>query len=166
MKRLLRSARGVSLAEIMVAVAIVGIVASVGGRLMVSMTRYFQMNRARQEVQRDARTLFGLIGRDLRQAKASSVVIDQESGQPPYSRITFTKSNGRAVRCFQRGRKAYWVDVSTRAVSDNLRYLAFSHRRTEDDDIISIAVTMEKATYQGGTKALQLAIDKVRIMNE
>ena len=31
--------------------------------------------------------------------------------------------------------------------------------------ILSISITFEKATYEGGTKALQMAVEKVRIMN-
>ena len=54
---------------------------------------------------------------------------------------------------------------SSVAITGNLRYIAFTYPRSDDPTIISVAVTMEKATYEGGTKALELSIEKVRIMN-
>ena len=36
---------------------------------------------------------------------------------------------------------------------------------TRGDSLTSVALTMEKTTFQGAYKALELSIEKVRIMN-
>ena len=50
-------------------------------------------------------------------------------------------------------------------VADDLRYIAFTYPKSDDGYIISISVTFERATYEGATKALQMAVEKVRVMN-
>ena len=90
--------RGYSLIELMLVVAIVGSIAMVGPRLMIQMTRFFRQNQARVDIQREARTVFDLMGRNLRQAQASTIVVDQLSGQPPYSRVSFTKRTSPVLR--------------------------------------------------------------------
>jgi prepilin-type N-terminal cleavage/methylation domain-containing protein len=158
--------RGYTLIELMLVVSIIGVVFLIGGGLIVSFTRYFLTSQARQDVQRDARIAFELVSRNLRQAQASSIVIDQLFGQPPYSRITFTKVSGAPIVCYQKDKNLYWVDISTRVISGNLRYLAFAHVRTENDRLVSLAMTLEEDTYERGSKTIQLASDKVRIMND
>jgi len=61
---------------------------------------------------------------------------------------------------YQQGTVLYQVAQSTTAISQNLHYIAFTYPRTDDPTIISVAITMEKATYEGGYKALELSIRK------
>jgi hypothetical protein len=159
----------------MLVVSIVGVVTVMGNRLFVQITRFFRLNQARIEIQRDARTVFNLISRNVRQAYASSVVIDNcsstttpscTSTQPPYSRLTFTKVTGESITYYQDGKYLYQVSTGTKKLTENLRYIAFSHPESAYGDIVSISLTLEKATYQAGTKALQLSVEKVRIMND
>lgn len=165
-----RSARGFTLVETIIVVALIGLLAMVAPRMFLSATRYIRMTRAQFEIQRDSKDAMLLINRALRQAKASSVVVSNEASQPPFSKITFDKfittSTVRTMGFYQQGTTLYEVSQgSTRPVSSNLRYLAFSYPRTDNSYIVSISLTMEKATYQGRSKALQLAVEKVRIMN-
>lgn len=161
-----RSRAGYSLVEVMMAVAIIGIMSLVGPQLLIQTTRFFRQNQARVDIQRDARAVFDLMGRNLRQAQASTVTVDQLSGQPPYSRVTFTKKNGDAIVYYQQGDKLYMVDGGTKALTGNLRYVAFAHPRSDDDNLISVTITLEKATYNIQTKALQLSVEKIRIHND
>lgn len=173
LRRLARSAagrRGVSLTEMMLVVALVGILASLAPKLFIDVTRFIRMSQARHDIQRDSKNIFILINRNLRQAKASTITISQQSGQPPYSKITFDKyltdSTVRTMTFYQQDDKLYQVESgSTRPICDNVRYIAFSYPRTDDDSIVSVSLTLEKATYQGRAKALQLAVEKVRVMN-
>jgi len=156
---------GFTLTELMMVIAILGIVVMGGPKLIVNMVRFYQLHSAKMEIQRDARASLDTINRYLRQAQAASVTIDQVSGKPPYSRITFATVEGQGMSFYQKGSDLYQVAQSTNVISSNLRYIGFTYPRTDDPTIISVAVTMEKATYQGGSKALELSVQKVRVMN-
>lgn len=163
-------AKGYSLIEVIVVVALVGILAMMAPRLFLQVTRYLRMSRAHYEIQRDSKNALLTINRALRQAKASTVTVSSKTGQPPYSWITFDKyvspTSARTVQFYQQGPNLYAVDEGkTRLLCTNLRYIAFTYPRTDDAMILSISVTMEKATYEGRSKALHLAVEKVRVMN-
>ncbi|MBI4051312.1 MAG: prepilin-type N-terminal cleavage/methylation domain-containing protein [Elusimicrobia bacterium] len=159
--------KGYSLIELMMVVAIIGIVASIGPNLMTQTIRFFTLNRARIEIQRDGRTALDNINRNLRQAKATTVTVDQVTNQPPYSRLIFSSVDGRNFIFYQQNKTLYMVEAgSTKPITTNLRYIGFTYPRTDDSKIISVAITLEKDTYSGGTKALQLSVEKVRIMND
>ena len=55
--------------------------------------------------------------------------------------------------------------ISKSILSHNIGYIAFTYPRTDDTSLISVALTTQSRTYKGGLKALQLSIQKVRIMN-
>lgn len=151
--------------ELIMTSAILGLLALMVTPLMIHMVRFYRLNSARVEIQRDARTCLDMINRFLRQASATSVGIDQLTGQPSHSRITFTTYSGKTLTFYQKNNTLYMVDASTVAISKNLRYVAFSYPRSDDPTIISVVVTMEKSTYEGQRKALELSIQKVRVMN-
>ena len=162
-----RARRGTTLIEIMVAVAILGIVFSIGPALLTNVTRFSRLSSARIETQRNARDALNLINQALRQASASSIVVSNEPSQAPFSSISFTTADGRWLKFYQSGTSLSFVqNTSTNTIADGLRYIAFSYPRTDDSDIVSVSVTFQKDTYQGGSKALQMAIEKVRIMND
>ncbi|MFH1725468.1 MAG: type II secretion system protein [Elusimicrobiota bacterium] len=159
-------AYGYTLTEMMAVIAIVGILAMVVPQLFIQVSRFFRQNQARAEIQRDARTVFALIGRNLRQARTTSIIVDQLSGQPPYSRISFKKMDDRVMSFYQEGSQLYQVTGGTKSIAKNLRYLAFTHPRTDDDTLVSVTLTLERATYEGQTKALQLSVEKIRVRND
>jgi prepilin-type N-terminal cleavage/methylation domain-containing protein len=168
--KILRSRAGYSLAEMMIAVAILGILALVGPPMMIGMQNFFLMTSARTETQRDARSCLSEINRFLRQAQASTVIIDSAASQGPYSRITFTLLDGRVMTFSQSGDKLV-QSVKTGGVTSsvtltkNLSYIAFTYPATDDVSIISVALTMSKSIQLGKTKVLELTVQKVRIMN-
>jgi len=159
------SQRGYTLVEVMVSLSILAIMAVIMAPLMKQAQRYFWMHRAKTEIQRDARLSLETVNRFLRQAYAASVVVDQLSGQPSHSRITFTTIQGRTLSFYQRDNTLYQAAGSTSTLSDNLRFIAFSYPRSDDASILSVSMTMEKSTYEGKAKALELSIEKVRVMN-
>ena len=165
-----RFPRGYTLIEVIIVVALIGILSMVAPRLFLQITRYLRMSRAHYEIQRDSKNALLTVNRALRQAKASTVTVSSKTGQPPYSWITFDKyvspTAVRTLQFYQQGNTLYGVDQGgTRVVCSNVRYIAFTYPRTDDDNILSISVTMEKATYEGRAKALHLAVEKVRVMN-
>jgi prepilin-type N-terminal cleavage/methylation domain-containing protein len=162
---MVRNNRGVTFMEMMMVVAIVGIISLVGPKIMVQLVRFIQLHTAKIEIQRDARACLSIINRFLRQAQSSTVRIGQKSGQPPYSQISFTGIDDQDYIFYQSGNTLYQVATSTPMISRNLRFIAFTYPRSDDPSIVSVAVTMEKSTYEGGSKALELSIEKVRVMN-
>lgn len=165
----LRAAGGYTLTEAMLTVGIMGILAAAAAPIIRQMNNFWLQTTARSEIERDVRVSLEMINRFLRQAKRNSVAIDQVSGQPPWSRITFTSEKGQTVRFYQENNKLFMSlssgTVTTTQLSSRVGYIAFTYPRTDDVSILSVAVTMQAPTYLGGKKALQLSLAKVRIMN-
>lgn len=158
--------KGYTLIEMMIVVGIIGVVFSSAYPLMRQMTNFWRLTTARNNIQRDVRVSLDTINRFSRQAVASTVVLDQAAGQPPYSRCTFTSVQGKTVSFYQSGNRLFMsMDGKDTILSSNLAYIAFTYPRSDDISILSVAVTMQSPTYMGGKKALQLSIQKVRVMN-
>lgn len=165
-----RARAGVTLAELMITVAIIGILAMMVPPLMVGIQNFFLMTTARNNVQRDARASLDEINRFMRQGEISSFAIDTPVGQGPYSRVTFTMPDMRTVSFRQNGSElqetvSSGTITTNRTLARNLEYIAFSYPRTDDPSIISVALTMSEKIQLGQTKVLQLTVQKVRIMN-
>lgn len=172
----LKIKRGYTLMEVMLVVAIMGVLVLAAPRTFIRVYQFVQQLTARVEIQKNARGALANINRDLRQAVGDTIEVDELPGQPPHSRIKFKKFNSSGGQnwafYYQQGTQLYQaagdvngVMMTGKLVAGNLRYIAFTYPRTDDDGIISISITFEKATYEGGTKALQMAVEKVRIMN-
>lgn len=164
----MKTKKGYSLTELLLVVAIVGVLFALAPAMFIQINRFIQLNSARLELQREARLAMSLINRNLRQARQSTLNIDQASGQPYYSRISFTRIDGTEFVITQQDTSLTMNTVnpdSTKTVSEHLRYLAFTPPRSEDLSIISVALTLEKKIYEGKSKALHMASEKVMIMN-
>jgi prepilin-type N-terminal cleavage/methylation domain-containing protein len=159
-------ARGFTLIEMMMTSAIVGIIVLVGAAFFTQVFRFFRMNQARAYIQRDARAVFDLISRNARQAEASSIVVDSLTGQPPYSRVSFTRKDGLNMSFYQSGAQIYQVVGGTKSICDNVRFFSLSFPRSDDDNLLSMSLTLEKATYNSQTKALQLSVEKIKVHND
>ena len=158
--------RGYTLVELLMVVAIVGILAMVGPTMLVSMQNFFLMTTARYEIQRDARTTLDTVNRYLRQAVATTVILDTPTGQGPFSRIRFKSVDGRYMEFCQSGNTLIQVIGNAQTVvSKNLVYIAFTYPHSDDVSIISVSITMGKAIQLGRRKVLELTIQKVRVMN-
>jgi prepilin-type N-terminal cleavage/methylation domain-containing protein len=170
--------KGVTLTELMISVAILGILISVGGTFLVGGVKFYRLTTAKGEIQRDARRSIDLISRNLRQGRASTVLITRYENQPPCSLLQFSHISGTDYRFYQRDGALYMglratgtTDWSDRKIADNLRTLFFTYpctndtARVDNTAIISVSLCFEKSTYQGSSKTLQLSVEKVRIMN-
>ena len=164
--RKLRSKLGYTVTELMMVVAIIGILATVGPTMLIQMQNFFLMTSARYEIQRDARTTLDTVNRYMRQAVATTVVMDTPAGQGPFSRIRFRHVDGRYMEFRQQGSKLIQViGTATSVVSSNLIYIAFTYPHTDDISIVSVSITMGKSIQLGRRKVLELTIQKIRVMN-
>lgn len=157
---------GYTLTEMMMVVAIVGIISSVGPLLLTNLQNFYLMTTARNDIQRDARASLDMINRNLRQAKHGTIVIDTPTGQGPYSRIRFKHVDDRYMEFRQNGNQLVMVSSNTASVlTKNLVYIAFTYPRTDDPTIVSVSMTMGKSIQLGRRKVLELTIQKIRVMN-
>jgi prepilin-type N-terminal cleavage/methylation domain-containing protein len=162
----MKNSRGYTLLEAMLVVSILGVVAAMGASLFTRMYQFFNQSDARTEVQRELRVILDDMDRDLRRASAASIQVTEAAGQPPYSKITFATADGHTVTYTQSGHTlTQKVDANTTVLTKNLQYIAFSYPQTDINTVVSISVTLRKATYSGRSTALQMAISKVRVMN-
>ena len=163
----LKRNHGYTLTEMMLVVAILGILSTAGAQLMTQANRYWILTSVRVDLQKEARSIMYLISRNLRQAQSGTILIDRvSSSQLFYTRITFTKIQGTTMTFHQNGNQIIQtVGSNTKILSKNLRYLSFDFPRSDDLTIVSVAVTLEKTIYEGKKKALQMASEKVRVMN-
>jgi prepilin-type N-terminal cleavage/methylation domain-containing protein len=164
---LITCSRGYTLIELSIVAAILGILTALGPDIILSINRLFFLSRAKIETQQNLRANHSLINRFLRQASENSIIIDKASGQPPYSRITFTKIQGDVMKFYQNNNELIMSENGVeRVLASNLRYLAFSFPRSDNLSIVSVSMSMETKTYQGMSKSLQMSTEKVRVMNE
>lgn len=161
------SRRGYTVTELMLVVAILGILGTAGAQLLINVNRFFMMTTAKAELQREARAAMYLINRSLRQARSTTITVDRAStSQPFYSRITFTTIQGTTIRYYQNGNQLVrLIGNNSKVLTKNVRYLSFHFPRSDDLTIVSVSLTLEKSTYEGKKKALQMASEKVRVMN-
>ncbi|MBU4491319.1 MAG: prepilin-type N-terminal cleavage/methylation domain-containing protein [Euryarchaeota archaeon] len=159
--------RGVTLMELLMVVAIISVLFGVAAPILNQANKHFILSRAKVELQQEARSLMYVFTRNLRQARSDSILINRaNSNQPFYSKITFTKEQGDTLVFQQEGQSLYQViNGVKRVLSKNLCYLAFTFPRSDDMGIISVSMTLRKNIYEGRTKALHVASEKVRVMN-
>jgi type II secretory pathway pseudopilin PulG len=157
---------GLTLVETIITASILSLLALVIVPLLVHATRFFLLNRTRVELQRDARVCLAIITKSLRQASSASVAISQVSGQPYYSQISFTDVAGTSFIYAQNGTLLRETrGTTTKTLTDDLRFMNFYFPRSDDMTIVSVSLTLEKAIFEGKTKALHVATERVRIMD-
>ncbi|MCX5797375.1 MAG: prepilin-type N-terminal cleavage/methylation domain-containing protein [Elusimicrobia bacterium] len=157
---------GFTLVEAMMVVAIMGMIATVAPALLLQANRAFILSRVRTDLQGQARGIMYIITRELRQAQSATITIDQASGQPYYSRITFTKQQGTTMCFYQQGNRLMQkVGSNIHMLTSCLTYMAFSFPRSDNMGIISVSMTVQQTIYQGQIKALHMASQQVRVMD-
>ncbi len=159
--------KGWTLVELIIVVMIIGVISLGIPQLVSQIYKYYRINTLNIELQDEARTIMDFISRDLRQARSSTITIDSLSGQPYYSRINFLTIQGSSVSYYQDGRHLIRIYGSHRkTLTKNLYYLAFAFPQSYDMGLVSVAFTLEKYLYQFQYKALHMASEKIRVMND
>lgn len=163
--------RGYTLVELLITVALMGIIFGLGTTIFIQMNRFTKINTTKLQLQREARLSLNTINRNLRQAVSTSIVIDRATNQPYCSRLTFQRIDGQNYRFTQLNNKLRmesWsttISTTTQVICNNVKYLAFVPPRLEDITMISVSVTLEMQIMEAQTKALHMASEKVMVMN-
>jgi prepilin-type N-terminal cleavage/methylation domain-containing protein len=158
---------GYSLVEVMMAVAILGIISTVGATMMLNANRYFILTKTRNDLQKEARAALYVMTRELRQGQANTIIIDRLSNtQPFYSRIRFTTMSGVATTYEQSGNKLIMIQgAHSNTLSTHVQYMAFTFPRSDLLSILGVSMTLQENIFQGRTKALHMASQQVQVMN-
>lgn len=170
---MLKRTKGYTLVEMMLVIAIMGILASVGPRMMIQLQNFFLLTTARGEIQRDARASIDTINRFLRQGKYRTIHIERKTNMAPYSWIRFKHFDDRFIQFYQdwdpqRSKIVLYMDIdgNVSILSDKIVYIAFTFPQSDNPELVSVSLTMGKAIYKGKEKQLELTIQKIRVMNE
>jgi len=159
--------KGWTLVELIIVVLIISVISLGIPQLISQIYRFYRINTLNMELQQEARIIMELISKDLRHARSSTITIDSLSGQPYYSRISFVTIKGSSVTYYQEGRNLIRISgIHRKTLSKNLYYLAFAFPQSYDLSIVSVSFTLEKYLYQLQYKALHMASEKIRVMNE
>lgn len=159
---------GYTLVELLVVSAIVAFILSLGSTLFIKMDTFFRISIAKIETQRDVRNLMTLISQDIRQAKASQITLSKnDASQPPYSKITFKNTAGDTIVYWQDGRTLCMSkNGATSMLANNLRSLFISYPATDNPNLITILVSVEKKADNQRTFAMQMGGETIRLLND
>lgn len=162
--------KGLSLIEMLITMAIMGIISLVLGQMYFQGYRIWRQNSARINVQRDTRGMLAEINKNLRQAESGAITISRNSASdPPCSKITFIGLQlGATVQMsyYQSDLKLYRsIDGTAKEIGKNIRALSFATVESGDNASVNIGLCLEEKTYAEGTKTSKLSVQIVRIMN-
>lgn len=157
-----------TLIELMAVVVIASILVVVGIPIVRSMNENIMMSKTRLKLQQDARNIMSILNRFLREAKASSIVISRyNSSQPFCSYLKFTTIDEKTYEFYQQGKRLVVKEGSmVNVLSEDIRYLSFIFPDSSNMSILSVSITFEKDLFAGRKKAIHVASEKIRVMNE
>jgi prepilin-type N-terminal cleavage/methylation domain-containing protein len=168
--------RGYTLAELLIASAILAVIFSLGSNLLIKVNTFFKISIAKVEVQRDVRALMELMTREIRDAQASTVSLSRlNASQPPYSYIQFDALPGYRGRFWQDGQKLIMEKIALlpggpsqppTVMSKDLRSLMFLYPSTDNPNLLTILITLEKRDGTGRTQSVQLGGETIRLLND
>jgi len=165
---------GVTLIELAIVIAIIGVIFGIGPLFMKQMSRYFIISRVNMDLLRQTRATIGLMTRNIKQAKRDSIVIDRLDGsQPYYSYIRFARLDGTLIKYYQSGHYLIMevtppppsVLTIRRTLIDCLRFIVFAPTRSDDLNLITVRISTVKNIYEGQAKNLNMASAKINVMN-
>ena len=141
-----KSRQGVTLVEMLVVVAILGIILAAFGKLFNTNLSFFRRIEVRRQVTIDARVAFDAIGQRLRTGQANTVLIDRlTTTSPPNSQIRFKLVSGADCRIYVANDTLYIQDgtFAPKVVAAHVTGLSFSNPDTDDPAILSVSMLVE-----------------------
>lgn len=142
--------RGLTLTELLVVAAIMGLGAAVVPKMMIDLVRFTNRNTTQIEVQREARIAMNEIIRLLRMARIGTTSIQSPVGQPPFSKITFIAGDDIMYVIRQTGSQLLiGPETGTKRVySNNLVWCSFINSKGTDFRSITVSIQLSKATIK------------------
>lgn len=168
----LKNRRGYTLTELMIVMGVLGMMTLVTSQLLTSTFRLWRINQVRVETQRDARTIMGLIESRMREGSADSVILSRQNAtEPPYSKIQFQDVDGKTHRFYALGKELRMENYSvasgshTSTLSKDLRTLTFAYPDSTKDNLLSVALCLEKTAFSGQTREFYISVQRVSVGN-
>jgi len=156
------SEQGVTLIEIMMVVAIVGLIAAAFALFLSKGLPFFHRNQVRQGLMLDSRRVMDTIVERLRNGKARTLIIQTDSTVTPVvpnSRADFVlqtplPSGATAYAIYQAGGKIYTLEYppgnAAQAIASNVTGLIFSVPNSTDPGIVNVTLQMNVPYDQTG----------------
>lgn len=145
-----KSNKGVTTIELMVGVAIMGILSLVLPKVFLQFTKHITSTSVNMDVDTDARVTLHNLRQFLQSARRSTIVIDQLPTEAPYSRIQFKNTDGVTMALYKSGYDfMHVVNGSTHTIlRDSLKSLCFAYPDLRDDKLITVAVSVRKGKVE------------------
>ncbi|MFN3550829.1 MAG: PilW family protein [Endomicrobiia bacterium] len=163
----MKNNKGWTLVELLIVVTMFGILTLSVSSMFTHIWQFYRLTWAQKELQEEARVIMELITRNLRNGISQSISISRyDNTQPYYSKVSFNTIDGHQVNYYQIDRVLYQeIDGNKKILSKNLTYFAITFPKSYEQDIVSVALTLEKNIYELKKKALHMASEKVMVMN-
>lgn len=159
--------RGLTLTELLVVAAIMGLGAAVVPKMMIDLVRFTNRNTTQIEVQREARIAMDEMLRLLRTARRASIDIKSPAGQPPFSKIKFTGGDDRVYLIYQSGSQLLiGPEMGTKRIySNNLVWCSFFNTQGTSFNTVTVSISLSKATIKPLSDSTILLTETVAPLN-
>ena len=155
---------GLSIVEVILAIALSSFVLMIMANIMLKMNTYFQRSSARNVLDTDARNCMTTMTRYLQQGKASSTAISTPTNAPPYSRIDFVlASNTSTAYAFFYSQGTVQMQVTQggaqtapQTLAKNVTSLNFTGDAL-DPGYVNVTLRLDAPIGSGKTEGLLLA---------
>lgn len=157
---------GFSLAELLVACALLGLLVAAVPTFLGRVTTHVRLLMAQTELTRDGRNGMEFMVRRIQEGKASTAVVDAAEGNPPLSRLTFWDVHASTRTFWQDGRRLYYSEKGQVVLlSKCVHLLTFSYGNLADPSALTLTMSLEQSIGAKGKKARQTAREPVRFNN-
>jgi len=148
---------GFTLVELMIAIALLGVGLAYINKVFMGSWQLWKRSYTDLVIQKDARIAIEGMSQAVKHAKASGLSIDNATGEPWFSRISFRHVKEQDWVIWKQGTRLYRaVDGTTDFICDGVEALQFTYPAYGESRLVDIGLTLRRATYQSYFVRVQL----------